>query len=393
VRQGLRSPVTRVKRRRQAAERAGSALIQDRFGGYQHLLRAIIETEPECVKVVGPDGQVLEMNRAGLAMLEAGSLAEARQQPLHEYLLPEHRAAFIALHQRVMAGHEGVLEFEIAGLLGARMWLETHAVPLRDEHGAVVALLGITRDVSARRQAQAALRERERIEQELRASERRLRAVTRSLVDARSTEQRRLSQELHDSIGQNLSALGLNLHLISTQAGAAAPAELQARLKDSEVLLQQMMASVRDLMAGLRPPMLEDCGLLAGLQWLGAEVGRRSGLAIEVGGAEPSPRLSPQAEIELFRIAQEALNNAVKHARASRVRIRLEPGAGRVLLAVSDDGAGFDLASTDDQAGCGLPIMRERADAVGAKLHVESTPGRGSRLVVELDQQARVATP
>ena len=120
-------------------------------------MRTIIETEPECVKVVNGEGRLVEMNAAGLAMLEAASLAEAQTCPLSEYLLPEHRAAFVDLHRRVMRGETGVLSFEVKGLKGTRRWLETHAAPMRDAAGGVVALLGITRDITERRRTEEEL--------------------------------------------------------------------------------------------------------------------------------------------------------------------------------------------------------------------------------------------
>lgn len=117
-------------------------------------LRAIIQTEPECVKVVSPEGWLLEMNPAGLAMLEAGSLEDAQKKPLLQFIAPECRAAFGGLHKRVMRGTDGALEFEVIGLKGARRWLETHATPLRDPSGQVEALLGITRDITERKRAE-----------------------------------------------------------------------------------------------------------------------------------------------------------------------------------------------------------------------------------------------
>ncbi len=114
-------------------------------------LRTIIETEPECVKVVGQGGELLDMNAAGLAMLEVDSLEQARDRNLPAYLLPEHRRPFMELHQRVMSGESGMLEFEIVGRKGTRRWLETHAAPMRDADGKIVSLLGISRDVTERR--------------------------------------------------------------------------------------------------------------------------------------------------------------------------------------------------------------------------------------------------
>jgi diguanylate cyclase (GGDEF)-like protein/PAS domain S-box-containing protein len=116
-------------------------------------LALIIENEPECVKLVDHAGRLTEMNPAGLAMLEAESLAAARKTTLIEYILPEYQGAFIDLHRRVMRGEAGTLEFEIRGLRGTQRWLETHAVPLRDPEGSIQALLGITRDITARKLA------------------------------------------------------------------------------------------------------------------------------------------------------------------------------------------------------------------------------------------------
>lgn len=130
---------------REAAARAG---IEAALRASEHRLRAIFDTEPECVKVVSSEGELLEMNPAGLAMLEAASLEEARRRPLLDYLAPSHRVPFRALHERVMRGEGGSLRFEVVGLKGTRRWLETHAAPLRDDAGNVYALLGVTRDIT-----------------------------------------------------------------------------------------------------------------------------------------------------------------------------------------------------------------------------------------------------
>lgn len=124
-------------------------------------LRAIIENEPECVKIVSANGKLLEMNQAGLAMLQAKSLTEAQRHTLLEFIVPEHRVAFGGLHKRVMNGESGTLEFEVIGLEGARRWLETHAAPFRNAAGEVQHLLGITRDITERKLIEEKLRESE----------------------------------------------------------------------------------------------------------------------------------------------------------------------------------------------------------------------------------------
>lgn len=121
-------------------------------------LKTIIETEPECVKLVAPDGTLLQMNRAGLDMIEAGSETEVVGHDLTEFVAPEYRQAFVELSRKVVRGESGMLEFESIGLRGGRRWLETHAVPMRDADGRITGLLGVTRDITARKQIEEELR-------------------------------------------------------------------------------------------------------------------------------------------------------------------------------------------------------------------------------------------
>lgn len=118
-------------------------------------LHAIIETEPDCVKQLAVDGSLLQMNRAGLNMIEADSLDQVLGQKVQELVTPEYRDAFIALTQRVFAGESGELMFQVRGLKGGHRWLETHAVPLRNAQGRIISVLGLTRDISERKQHEA----------------------------------------------------------------------------------------------------------------------------------------------------------------------------------------------------------------------------------------------
>lgn len=151
--------------------------VEQALRASEQRLRAIVETEPECIKLVDSDGRLLEMNSAGLSMLEADSLKEAQQKRLADYIDPKFQEAFLSLHRRVMKGKSGILEFRIKGLKGTPRWLETHAVPMRNENGEVAFLLGVTRDIT----------ERKRVETELQHTTRALATlseVNRSLVHA-----------------------------------------------------------------------------------------------------------------------------------------------------------------------------------------------------------------
>jgi PAS domain S-box-containing protein len=130
----------------------------------ERLLELVFDTEPECVKLLRPDGTIMTMNRAGLAMIEADALEQAVGRRATDLVVPEHREAFERLTARVFAGESGSLEFEAIGFGGTRRWLETHAVPLRDRGGHVFALLSITRDVTERRRLQAELLQAQKME-------------------------------------------------------------------------------------------------------------------------------------------------------------------------------------------------------------------------------------
>ena len=152
----LEDSVVWVARNITERKRAEEALAQS-----EGRLRQIIETEPECVKVLGANGSLLEMNPAGLAMIEADSLEQVRGRSVYRYIAPGHREAFVALTEKVLRGGSGTLEFELVGLKGTRRWLDTHAVPLRDAGGEAAGLLAITRDITQRKEAEKGLRDAE----------------------------------------------------------------------------------------------------------------------------------------------------------------------------------------------------------------------------------------
>lgn len=214
----------------------------------------------------------------------------------------------------------------------------------------------------------------------------RLRELSRRLLEVEETERRSISRELHDRISQDLSTLNLNLNLIRSGLATGPSAALAGRIGDAQKLLESTIVQVRNVMAELHPPALEDFGLLAALCAHAESFGALVGTTIDVRGEE-FPRLPPALEISLFRIAQEAIANAAKHARAKRIEVTLANTDGRVVMTVVDDGAGFDAVRLG-AASWGITIMRERAEAARAALRIESAPGRGTRVVVEVARES-----
>lgn len=211
-----------------------------------------------------------------------------------------------------------------------------------------------------------------------------LEAMSWRLVEAQETERRQLSRELHDRVGQSLTALGINLDILRTQGLVQDRADLRPRLDDSIALLRDTVGAIEDVMAELRPPMLDDHGLLAALQWYVDQFARRTGIAAAVAGDATVPRPDPNLEITLFRIAQEALNNVAKHARASRVDVELRQTPDGYDLSVADDGVGFDPGRLPPRAGRGMVTMRERAQSVGGRLEMRTQPGGGTRVCARI---------
>lgn len=206
------------------------------------------------------------------------------------------------------------------------------------------------------------------------------------LVETEEAERRRLAGELHDKLGQQLTALGLNLTIIEQGLPPEQCLALHGRIADMTALVEEMTGQVRNIMADLRPPVLDDYGLGAALRWYGAIFSKRCGIDFVLIGGD-IPRLPAPVEIALFRVAQEALNNVAKHSRASRVEIRSSLAGNRLSLVIYDNGAGFTESDESDFGNVpklGLVSMRERVASVGGKFTVNSAPGEGVIILVEV---------
>jgi len=227
------------------------------------------------------------------------------------------------------------------------------------------------------------------MEQELAEASAQLRGLAARLAESEDAERKRLARELHDQVGQNLTALSVNLNLVNSLLPTDAGKPARARLEHSMALIQQTGKVIRNLMAELRPPVLDDYGVVAALRWYAGEFKAWAGLPVEVEGEELSPRLEPTVENVLFRIAQEALTNVAKHSQASRALVSLEEHGEKVRIVIADNGIGFDparLGKPEGDHGWGLLNMQERALAVGGCCRIESSPGEGTRVVVELSR-------
>ena len=219
-----------------------------------------------------------------------------------------------------------------------------------------------------------------RLLERLEANEREFRRLGRSVLRVQEDERRRLARDLHDGVGQNLTALK---HRLAGLRDAADPA-LREALDAAVDLCADTLEDTRELARLLRPTILDDLGLEPALRWLGRSIGQSAGIAIAV-EVEPLPAIDEERQTLLFRIAQEALNNIAKHAQARSVLLRVVERDGQLQLQVVDDGVGFDPAQ--QPGGSGVSGMRERLRLFQGRLEVHSAPGHGTRLraVVPVD--------
>jgi signal transduction histidine kinase len=195
-------------------------------------------------------------------------------------------------------------------------------------------------------------------------------------------ERERLARELHDSVTQSLYAVSLHAEAAARALADGETAPVGENLGEIRATVHEALGEMRLLLFELRPPPLEEHGLVGALQTRLRAVEARSGLAAEFQGDE-GLRLRPETERELYRVAQEALNNVLKHAHASRVTVRLDAVDGHAALEVADDGVGFEPALRGG-GGFGLPGMRERVERLGGSLRIESALGTGTRVRAEV---------
>src|SRR6266571_4296930 len=217
--------------------------------------------------------------------------------------------------------------------------------------------------------------------EEVEESRRRLQVLSHRLIDAQEAERKRLARELHDQIGQALTAVQISLQTLRPSLKSAFAAE---RVEENLAVIEDALGQVHDLSLELRPSLLDDLGLVAALRWYVERVASRARLLRCFNADSIETRVSPEIETACFRIAQEALTNVMRHSNASAILVQLKRSDQTLQLTIRDDGSGFTVADalnrTGPEASLGLQGMRERAVAVGGAVEIESAPSRGTEV-------------
>jgi PAS domain S-box-containing protein len=284
---------------------------------------------------------------------------------------------------------------------GFRRSVIAHPLPIRNARGEIVEAINCLYDITERKQAEEALQslnlqletrvvmrttELQEANTALQESQRRLQMLSQRLVEVQEEERRAIARELHDRVGQSLSALNINLIIMRDQLLPDSLERVASRLSDSMHLVGETITLVRDVMSNLRPAVLDDYGLEAALQSYVDEYMSRYGIKVVLEKpARPIPRLGPSIEMTFLRIAQEALMNIARHANASQVTLSLWQEGDSVSMTVQDNGSGIVSWQEANRPGShGLTIMRERAEAFGGNLKVGSVPGKGTKVEMSI---------
>lgn len=213
-------------------------------------------------------------------------------------------------------------------------------------------------------------------------------ALTGRLTEVQEAERKQLARELHDEMGQALTAISINLAAIQKELPAECAARVYERLTEASWLAEQTLEQIRELSLNLRPPILDDLGLIPTLRWYIKQYANRVDIKTEFKTNGLEDRLAPEVETTLYRVIQEALTNVARHAQASIVRLHLQRKQSSVVALIQDNGQGFDVAKILDQeglpTGTGLLGIRERVTLLGGKFNVRSQPGHGTQLTVAI---------
>jgi PAS domain S-box-containing protein len=352
-----------------------AALAEQALRYSEELNRRILESMPGGMVQVGTDGSIQQANGEAQRILgieydrltrmyvpdwdPVTTYEDGRHCPAEEY--PVSQCLRTGQPQRSVV--LGVRRPD-----GRNIWAMFTAIPLRGPDGkltgAVVTFVDIT--------------DQKKVEEELRASRARLGSLSRQLLAAQETERRRLARELHDELGQVLTAISMNLQTIKGLCDSS----IHPRFEESLAILDRAIQQVRDLSLELRPSVLDDLGLAAALRWYADRHAQRTGLTIHVSTDVPA-RLPTQIETACFRVVQEALTNVARHARARQAWVEVR-GEEELYLVVRDDGAGFDVRAALQRAAQGVTFgllgMQERVELLGGTLSFASRPGAGTRV-------------
>ncbi|MBE0479802.1 MAG: PAS domain S-box protein [Dehalococcoidia bacterium] len=321
-------------------------------------LRLLLDQMPCILWTTDRELKVTSVLGTGLAALNQAPNRLVGMDLLDYGLKREPAYPMVTAHKQGLSGKAISIESDMAGRT-----FHCHIEPLRDIKGEIIGVIGAGLDITERKQAESELR-----------------ALSNRVVDAQETERRSIAHELHDQIGQSLTALKLSLERSLYGSGE----DIQSASINALAVVNELMKRVRDLSLDLRPSMLDDLGLLPALLWLFERYTDQTQVRVEFEHAGLNMVFPPDISTAAYRIVQEALTNVARYAHVDEVMVRAWSDQEVLAVVVEDKGIGFDVREALSGRSLGLSGMRERAFQTGGKLTIDSSPGKGVRLVAEL---------
>ncbi|TGK19320.1 PAS domain S-box protein [Leptospira fluminis] len=295
-------------------------------------------------------------------------------------LHPADRKKVVLCLESLSEGDSIEIMFRILAQDGRVLWFR-NIVRAVKEKGIFPKLIGVMIDIT----------EQKSVEEELRSSREQLRALSARLQDAREDERIKISREVHDDLGQLLTALKIDISLLrgNLSNDAKESARISRELKSMDGLVEKAIDSVRRIATELRPLVLEDLGFLEGIRWFGRDFQDRTGIFLSVEKKGNDEKFGKDISVALFRIFQETLTNVARHSGASNVRVSVEGSESDVVLTISDNGVGISETDLVSSKSLGLIGMRERAIFLGGELRIRSEQGGGTTISAKVPLEKR----
>ena len=475
-------------------------MVEIELAESENRLKTILENEPECVKLMDAEGFLLDMNPAGLAMIEADDLDEVIGAKVIDIIDEPYRPAYDQLVENVFKGKDGRMEFTITGLKGTQRWLETHAVPFRNADQEIISLLAVTRDITKRKMAEENekqltqkllkgaeiahfgfldwnfitnemnlsqqansifglkedvlipatfmrevihpedaklvhenlelakdgskdydldhrivwpdgsirwvntkaeldrdetgnpirlfgtvldITEQKKTELQIKNYNEQLRLLTTHLQNIREEERTRIGREIHDELGQQLTAIKMDVAWIYKNTVDKKEA-ISNKLKNIIELLDGSNQSVRKILNELRPASLDNYGLPEAMEWHIQQFTASTRIPVEITFSQRDLEFEEDFSTNIFRIFQESLTNIMRYANAKKVLISLKVINQTIDLNIEDDGEGFDTTVLQSRNTFGILGMRERVRSMNGKFEISSAPGKGTKISISL---------
>ena len=342
--------------------------------------RQLFENATDMIYTHTLEGTFISLNPAG-ERITGWPRTEATALSLDRLVAPEQRRQLqAAISSIAKNGGSGSLDFEILTREGKPKSLEASVRVLRRQ-GLAVAIEGIARDVS----------ERKRAEENLLTSREQLRLLAAKLQSIREEERTRIARDVHDELGQTLTALKMDIAHIASRLPPGDTALLE-RAQAMSGAIDASIQTVRKIAADLRPGVLDNLGLVAALEWQAEEFQKRTRIQCDFSADLDDAGLDPRLCTAFFRIFQETLTNVMRHAQAKTVSVTLEEREGKVVLTVHDDGQGILEQQRNSRASLGLLGIQERAFAFGGAVTITGAPGQGTSVTVRVPVAEAKAT-